>query len=65
MRQMAQRTRQKTRKKKAPARPRPTGKPAAKPQGVRGARINQLFQDALRDLEALKQLPRSKALQSR
>jgi hypothetical protein len=52
MRQMAQRSRQKTRKKKAPARPR---RAADKTAGVRGARINQLFQDALRDLEALKQ----------
>jgi hypothetical protein len=55
---MAQRTKQKTRKKKASARPRPGGKPAAKTAGVRGARINQLFQDALRDLEDLKNLAR-------
>jgi hypothetical protein len=55
MRQMAQRTKQKTRKKKAPARPRPTGKPADK---TSGARINQLFLDALRDLEDLKNLAR-------
>ena len=58
MRQMAQRTKQKTRKKKAPARPRPGGKPADKTSGIRGARINQLFQDALRDLEDLKNLAR-------
>ena len=52
MRQMDRRPGQK--KKKAPAKP-----------GAYGARINQLFQDAIRDLEALKQQPRPKALQPR
>ena len=58
MRHMAQRPGQKTKKKKAPARPRPGGRAADK---TYGARINQLFLDALRDLEALKQPSRRRA----
>lgn len=40
--------------------PKTKTKPAHPDTGTHGARVNQLFQEAIRDLEALKQAPHHK-----